>query len=157
MVKKLVIFIDTQNMYRSARDAFFEENASHIYGPFDPIELGNLICSKRPHGSSKDERELSEVRTYTGRPNPSRDPKTYGSHRKQCSAWERKGALVIPRSLRYPRNWPNNPAQEKGVDVALAIDFVVMAIEQKYEIGVIASTDTDLKPAIEYVLGKDSP
>lgn len=157
MGKKLVVFIDAQNVYRSARDAFFEENASHIYGQFDPMEFGNLICARSPFGSSKDVRELSEVRIYTGRPNPSRDSKTYGAHRKQCSEWERKGALVIPRSLRYPGNWPATPAQEKGVDVAMAIDFVVMAIEHKYDVGVIASTDTDLKPAIEYVLSKDSP
>lgn len=144
-------------MYRSARDAFFDDDASHINGQFDPIALANLICDRKPFGTAKEVRELSEVRIYTGRPNPSRDPKTYGSHRKQCAEWERKGVIVIPRSLRYPHNWPKFPAQEKGIDVALAIDFVVMAIDNKYDIGIIASTDTDLKPAIEYVHSKGAP
>jgi len=43
-------------------------------------------------------------------------------------------------------------AEEKGVDVALAVDLVVMAVENQYDIGVVASTDTDLLAAIEYVI-----
>ncbi len=42
----------------------------------------------------------------------------------------------------------------EGIDVALAIDFVVMAVENQYDIGIIMSTDTDLKPALEYVMAK---
>ena len=70
---------------------------------------------------------------------------------KQCAGWERAGASVITRPLRYPSAWPRDKAQEKGIDVALAIDFVTMAIEDVYDVGVIGSTDTDLKPAMEYV------
>ena len=33
---------------------------------------------------------------------------------------------VIARDLRYPNDWPRRAAQEKGIDVALAVDFVVM-------------------------------
>lgn len=40
------------------------------------------------------------------------------------------------------------------MDVALAIDFVTLAIDDHYDVGVIGSTDTDLKPAIEYVHNK---
>ena len=36
---------------------------------------------------------------------------------------------MITRSLRYPRGWPTVPAQEKRTDVALAVDFVKLAIE----------------------------
>lgn len=53
--------------------------------------------------------------------------------------------------LRYPRNWPAARAQQKGVDVALAIDFAAMAVDGAYDVGVIASTDTDLRPALEFV------
>jgi hypothetical protein len=41
--------------------------------------------------------------------------------------------------------------EEKGIDVALAIDFVTMAVRGEYDVGVIMSTDTDLKPALEAV------
>ncbi len=59
---------------------------------------------------------------------------------------------VITRTLRYPPDWPNARAQEKGIDVALAIDFVQMAMLGEFDVGVIMSTDTDLRPALEAVL-----
>lgn len=72
----------------------------------------------------------------------------------QCEAWLAAGVQVVTRPLRYPASWPHDPAQEKGVDIALAIDFVTMAIHQEYDIGVIMSTDTDLLPALEFVNGR---
>ena len=62
-----------------------------------------------------------------------------------------RGAKVLTRTLRYPRDWPDDPAREKGVDAALAIDFVALALDRKYDVGVIFSTDTDLVPALEFV------
>jgi len=43
-------------------------------------------------------------------------------------------------------------AEEKGIDVALAVDFVMMAVAREYDVGILMSTDTDLKPALEAVL-----
>jgi hypothetical protein len=43
-------------------------------------------------------------------------------------------------------------AEEKGIDVKMALDIVTMAIDDSYDIGVVVSSDTDLHPAIEYVL-----
>ena len=60
---------------------------------------------------------------------------------------------VITRALRYPQTWPTDPAEEKGIDVALAIDFVRFAIYGAYDVGVIMSTDSDLQPALEFVRG----
>lgn len=62
----------------------------------------------------------------------------------------------MTRPLRYPQGWPGAslPGEkpgEKGIDVALTMDFAVMAVRRQYEIGIIFSTDTDLKPAIEFV------
>ena len=73
---------------------------------------------------------------------------------RQCSLWEKAGDTLVTRTLRYPSNWPTARAEEKGIDVALAIDFVALAIDGAYDVGIIASTDTDLRPAIEYVLHK---
>jgi NYN domain len=56
---------------------------------------------------------------------------------------------VVQRPLRYPKAWPAEKAQEKGVDVALAVDFVVMAVTRVYDVGILVSTDTDLVPALE--------
>ncbi len=99
-------------------------------------------------------RILEQVRVYTGRPDGERDPRTHAAHMRQCAAWERSGAVVITRPLRYPRDWPRDRAQEKGIDVQLAIDFVAGAIDDSYDTGIICSTDTDLLPALEFVASR---
>ena len=106
-------------------------------------------------GKSLGARDLAQVRVCRGRPDASKDPKTYSANMRQSAAQERAGqdrVKVITRALRYPPDWPASPAQEKGIDVALAIDFVIMAVRGDYDVGVIVSTDTDLKPALEAVI-----
>ncbi len=150
MPDRVIVFIDAQNTYRSARHAFFNEQADpHMHGQFDPTALANLILSKsrRP-----DQRTLKEVRVYTGRPSAARDGKTYAAHMNQCAAWQAGGAVVIARPLRYPITWPLDKAREKGIDVRLAIDFVALASDDEYDVGVVFSVDTDLVPALEYVV-----
>ena len=34
------------------------------------------------------------------------------------------------------------------------MDFAVMAVENEYDVGIMFSTDTDLKPALEYVANR---
>ncbi|MEX2158859.1 MAG: NYN domain-containing protein [Dehalococcoidia bacterium] len=154
MAKRVAVFIDAQNMYQGARTTFFGRSGSHTLGQFDPRKFGELVCQKAPVGGTDIDRALVDVRVYTGRPDSSKDPRSYGAHMRQSAAWEKRGVIVRPRTLRYPFDWPSRPAEEKGVDVALAIDFVTMAVDGTYDIGVIASTDTDLRPAIEYVIEK---
>ncbi len=149
--KRLVLFIDDQNVRKSARSAFFLPTYHHVYGQVDPVKLGNLICSK-----TKPEyvRTLHQVRVYTGRPDSRKEPTSYAAHMKQCDYWEKCGVKVIHRKLRYPQEWPNEKPIQKGVDVALALDFVIMACDDDYDIGVIASTDRDLIPAMEFVYSR---
>jgi hypothetical protein len=42
-------------------------------------------------------------------------------------------------------------ADGKGIDDALAVDFGWLALEDQYDVGVLMSTDTDLKPVLEKV------
>ncbi|MBI4310872.1 MAG: NYN domain-containing protein [Chloroflexi bacterium] len=73
---------------------------------------------------------------------------------RQCTAWEKAGAKVFARSLRYPTSWPQEKAQEKGIDVLLAIDFIRLGMEDTYDVAILASTDTDLVPALEFILNR---
>jgi len=154
VLQQVVLFVDAQNFYNGARRAFFDPSDSHVLGQFDPIKLGELICSRPPPGFK---RSLREVRIYTGRPDGSLEPKTYAAHIKQCLAWEKAGAKVIPRPLQYLSDWPSSKPQQKGIDVALAIDFIALAIDGEYNVGIIASTDTDLNPALEFVYQRYYP
>lgn len=103
------------------------------------------------------------VRVYRGQPASTRDPKGYSANRRQTDAWRRLDTRVrvYNRPLRYYIDADGRErAQEKGVDVALAVDFVMAAAFGEFDTGVLMSGDTDLKPAFEAVFemgGKPYP
>lgn len=143
-----MVYIDAQNVYRTARETFAGSAPVRPVGQVDPMRAAGLICTRGPAGVV---RELAEVRIYTGRPDSTRERRTYAAHMRQCAAWERAGAIVLPRPLRYPTQWPSVPAEEKGIDVQLAVDFVADAVDGRYDVGIIFSTDSDLRPALDFV------
>ncbi len=147
---KLLVCIDAQNTYRRARMTFFGNAGPGVNGQFSPMKLAKVIEARGGPGGV--ECILTDVRVYTGRPDPHYAPKTHAAHLRQCRQWETEGAVVITRPLRYPASWPAEPAEGKGIDVALSIDFVAMAVGGSYDIGVIVSTDNDMLPALEYVI-----
>ena len=95
---------------------------------------------------------MTQVRIYRGLPSNEKDPKGYAATQRQLSVWNKTNLVhVTTNLLRYPQN-PDDLPEEKGVDVALAIDYVMMAVRGEYDIGVIFSGDTDLVPALERVM-----
>jgi len=142
---RVIVFIDAQNVYRGARRAFGSDNDPRVVGQVDPVKLAQILCDLHPTQT----RKLVQVRIYTGRPDATKDPRTYGAHMRQSASWEQSGATVIARPLRYQGG--GLPPQEKGVDVALAVDLVTLAVDHAYGVGIVFSGDTDLKPALEYV------
>ncbi len=57
----------------------------------------------------------------------------------------------LPKIASDLLRWPAVPAAEKGVDVALAIDVVRLAMTSAFDAAMVCSADTDLMPAIETV------
>ena len=149
MKKRVVVFVDYQNAYRSARDAFHDHLFDpHWLGQIPPTAFGLLLIAL----SGDPERTLTQVRIYRGLPSNQRDPKGYAAARRQIAAWEAMPTThVTTRSLRYPRNYPREKPEEKGIDVKIALDFYAMAVRNQYDIGILMSGDTDLLPALEEV------
>ena len=157
----VVVLIDYQNIYKDAREAFFAPTDSHRRGQFDPLNLGLLLASKRPIGAEKVERRLIATRVYSGSPDPRKSPQMHAAHSRQRLAWEKHPSVVaITRPLQY---LPGEPPRQKGVDVALAVDLVTIWSEAHpqripdCDILVVASTDTDLLPAVEYLQRRGEP
>jgi uncharacterized LabA/DUF88 family protein len=148
----VVLFLDWQNVYNGAREAFFAPSEPRWHGQVDPVALAQHLAADSPF-----DRQLRQVRIYRGQPDPALDPKGYAASSRQIAAWERSPlAHVTTRSLRYPNGWPGKARpgerpQEKGIDVTLAIDFVVMAVRGTFDVGILMSTDTDMKPALQAV------
>jgi uncharacterized LabA/DUF88 family protein len=147
LTDRVVLFVDYQNIYMSARSLFHASGVRHWNGQVDPHAVGRLLVERSPF-----DRVLTGVRIYRGIPDSTKNPKGYSACQKQVSKWALEPEVdVITRTLRYPRDWPAEKSEEKGIDVALAIDFALMAAKGEYDIGVLMSTDTDLRPALEAV------
>jgi uncharacterized LabA/DUF88 family protein len=147
--QRVVVFIDAQNFYRSARRAFFDDSRDpYTHGQVAPRALGELLVS-RDH-----DRTLAGVRLYTGRPDAALQPTAHAANIRQTAAWEADGCFVFHRPLRYPTGWPNTRGrpEEKGIDVAIALDIFRLAASGRFDVGIVCSGDTDLIPAIEAVL-----
>lgn len=144
----VIVFIDWQNTYSGAREAFGFQGQGPIAGNVDPWRLARVLAAAADPTSRR--RTLQEVRVYRGRPSQDKDRKTYAAHRAQTATWERVGGEMLKvrhRLLRYPVG--GGRPQEKGIDVLLAIELVEAAIRHQCARAVVMSTDTDLLPAIE--------
>ena len=146
---RVVVFLDSQNVYMGAREEYGLHGAPSRLGQTDPLVLARLIVAKR-----RDPSRLAGVLVCRGLSDSERQPMANAANLRQTEIHEERGGglvAVFTRPLRYPRGWPSVPAEEKGIDVALAVDFVTMASSGAYEVGVLMSTDTDLLPALEAV------
>lgn len=146
------VFIDAQNVLRDAWEAFHDREVDPVwFGQVYPDKLAALLVSL-----GIQPRTLDQIRVYTGAPANAHQPTAYRAYMKQRAIWIGSGVKVFPRTLRYPPDWPKTKAQEKGVDVALAVDLVRYGTaERSFDVGIVVSTDTDLVPALEAVC--DSP
>lgn len=155
MPASVIVFLDYQNVYNCAREEFGLLGNPTRFGTVDPLRFAERIVARHP-----DDTKLVGVRVYRGLPDSGRQPEAYGASLRQREAHLRAGrGLVVfrQRVLRYPADWPASKPEEKGVDVELAVDFVTMAANGAYDIGVIASVDTDLVPALEAVANMPGP
>jgi uncharacterized LabA/DUF88 family protein len=144
VAERVVVFLDWQNVYRRARAAFGLEADAHMAGQVNPVGLARLLTSRVPDG------QLHQVRIYRGIPTNKANPKGYAANRRQVAHWMRESPkpYVYIRPLQY---LPGYDPREKGIDVQIAIDFTVMAVKGEYDVGVLFSIDTDLKPALDAV------
>ncbi len=149
---KIAVYFDWQNAYKTAREAFGVLNMPNEHGNFSPYRLARLLAAA--NGRGKGGGELVRVEIHRGLPSQRYDPTGYAANRRQSAAWEaeRRG-IVIPklRPLRYPRNYPAEPAVEKGVDVQLAAGAIEASLTKLCDVAIIMSHDTDLLPVPETI------
>jgi hypothetical protein len=74
MTDRVVVFLDWQNVYRGAQEAFCGYGAPHWEGQVRPLALGQLIAADSPF-----DRQLHQVGIYRGQPDATRDPKGYAA------------------------------------------------------------------------------
>ena len=145
MSERLALFLDFQNVHLTGHGVYGSGVEPYRCVPH-PSRLADIIASRRRRPST-----AVQIRVYRGRPDPNHQPVPAAANDAQASHWCRDPRVrVIRRQLNY-RNWPKVPAQEKGIDVALAVDVIHYAYRRQYDALVLFSSDTDLLPALEMV------
>ncbi len=140
-VKRTVAFIDGQNLFHAAREAF-----GHTHPNYDVRALAERVC--RAQGW-----QLDSVRFYTGVPDATDDRFWNHFWTGKLAVMGRQGIVVYSRSLRYRNKRVRLPdgteyaflaGEEKGIDVRIAIDVIRMAHRGQYDVALIFSQDQDL-------------
>lgn len=140
-IKRAVAFLDGQNLYRHAKEAF-----GHHHPNYDPIKLTDAVC--RHHGWKN-----NGVRFYTGTPAAKKAPMWHSYWASRLLGMRRAGILVVSRDIRYReetficehgKTHRFDVPQEKGIDVRLALDIVRMTRANQLDVALIFSQDQDL-------------
>src|SRR6056297_388447 len=146
-----MVFVDYENMHRCARQEFGIDG-----GHFWPHLLGQRLVDRRNDNLADRQSHLAAVRVYRGLPNARLQPKANAANQAQAAAWSAECPAdaelsLIRRPLKYPEDYPKRRAQEKGVDVALAVDLVQLTYQGAYDVAIVCSHDSDLAPALDVV------
>ena len=155
---RIAVFIDWQNVYKAAREAFGLLGQPNERGNFSPFKLARILAAGHGRG---DTATLMRVEVHRGLPSSARDPVGYGANRRQAAAWIKEGdSVVVPRlrPLRYPpRHAQNQVPVEKGIDVQLALAVAESILTDTADVAILFTHDTDLLPAVEMVARLKGP
>ena len=136
---RTIVFFDGQNLFRTAKDAWGTSpaNSSSPYDwpSYDVKKLAQHLVSQTH------DRTLQEIRFYTGVHSRTVKPDQYWFWTNKLNHMEAQGIYVY-------RGRISANHQENGVDVSLAIDLVQATHEQRYEVAIIVSKDSDFGPAV---------
>lgn len=141
LVKRAVAFVDGQNLYHAARQAF-----GCTYPNYDVHALVAALCRSRVW-------TVAEVRFYTGVPDAGDNPAWHAFWTAKLAQMGRQGVQVFSRPLRYRNNRVLLPdgsehtylaGEEKGIDVRLALDVIRLAHRNAFDVALIFSQDQDL-------------
>ena len=153
MSERVDIFIDYENVQRTGHGLYTNYGTPLHSTVVDPYALAERIVARRRFAS-----ELADVYVFRGRPLPQFQPEARSANDQLANAWEADGAHVVRRDLKYVTyddgSWR---AEEKGIDVALAIAAIESAVGGRSDVVVIFSNDTDQLPTLELLFHKLPP
>ena len=138
-----IAFIDGQNLYRHAKDAFGD---GYHHPNYDPIKLTDAVCVAKGW-------ERRGVRFYTGTHSEAVSPMWHGYWARRTLAMRRAGVLVTTRPVRYQTQNVEladgayesiTIGHEKGIDLRLALDAVRLTLQDRLDVALIFSQDQDL-------------
>jgi len=138
MQLRTIVFFDGQNLYHLAKDAFGSGGAGPVhysYPAYDVERLANSLVNVKPG------RTLTQIRFYTGVPDPRIDKRWH-------TFWTNKLRHLMNKGVYIYKGRLNAAGQEKGVDVSIAIDLIHLTYRNNYDVAIVVSQDWDFGPAV---------
>lgn len=145
---RAVAFIDGQNLFHGAKEAFGHEHPS-----YDVPALVAAVSAS--HGW-----QVKQIRFYTGVPAESDNLAWNRFWAAKLGAMGHAGVYTFTRLLRYRNQTVRLPngrrhtfrvAEEKGIDVRIALDIVRMAHRGEYDVALVFSQDQDLSEVADEI------
>jgi uncharacterized LabA/DUF88 family protein len=146
--KRVVSFVDGQNLFYAAKNAF-----GYNHPNYDIAALAAAVCQKQHW-------QLDQVRFYTGYPDASDNAVWHHFWTAKLAQMGRQNVHVFSRPLRYRNKTVRLPngqthtflvGQEKGVDVRLALDIISLAYRKVYDVALVFSQDQDLSEVADEI------
>lgn len=147
-IKRAVAFIDGQNLYHHSKDAF-----GYHFPNYNIEKLVNAVVSAEGW-------DLTAIYFYTGVPDATDDAKWNTFWTKKLAAMGRQGIKIFTRPLRYRNKVVTLPtgathsflsAEEKGIDVRIALDVIGKAVRNEYDVAIVFSQDQDLSEVADEI------
>lgn len=144
-IKRAVAFIDGQNLFHAAKNAF-----SRTFPDYDVGALAKAVCDTNGY-------QLTAVRFYTGVHKIGKNSHWHHFWNNKLRAMVGDGIETFSTPLVYRNEvipGTNDSiliAEEKGIDVRLALDIVRLARFNSYDVVIVFSQDQDLCPAVHDV------
>lgn len=138
---RVMVFIDNSNVFHSLRK--LNKTGADYPQKYDPLELGMKLAG---------DRNLAGVMFYCA-PSPSylkTDGKS-GEKRYWSQVEYYEAVNKIPNvELKYGYvSGPKGDTREKDVDTKIAVDMVLLASQNKYDVAILCSNDGDFQSAIK--------
>lgn len=172
---RATIVVDYQNIHLTGHGLFAATaSLARHHTLVDPLLFAQRLLRVRNAGQDAGYAHavLRKVLVFRGQPSPEHDRDGYARNQAQKSQWERDRRVQVtlrPLKYRYERAADGRHAtdsagqkivigkpQEKGVDVLCALAAVREAQDPATDLVVLASSDTDLAPALDEVLRLDT-
>ena len=145
---RTIALIDGQNLFYAARDAF-----GYSFPNYDPLKLAKAVCDQKNW-------HLEQVRFYTGVPEAQDNHQWSAFWHAKLAQMGRRGVWTYSRPLRYRNKaialpdgttYHYRTGYEKGIDVRIALDVIILAVDGKFDVALIFSQDQDLSEVADEV------
>lgn len=139
--EKVAIYIDGSNFYNRLKEIGILDGSEFDYQKFaDYLSRGRDLISKRYY--------VGIVRNIDG---SKKSEQLVSDQQKFLKGLENEGYVIKRGKIIYS----SGHTREKGVDVKIAADLIIGAIDNIYDTAILVSSDTDLIPALNYIRYKN--